>query len=44
MERLLASLLTLCFLLSAANQPAPPQEPEPESRHTPPRAATRSLF
>lgn len=28
MERLLASLLTLCFLLSAANQPAPPQEPE----------------
>ena len=28
MDRLLASLLTLCFLLSAANQPAPPQEPE----------------
>lgn len=36
MERLLASLLTLCFLLSAANQPAPPQEPEPEYTPVPP--------
>ena len=36
MNQLIASLLTLCMLLTAAAQPAQPQEPEPEYTPIPP--------